>query len=187
MFYYEGILDGTGGKSGGRIAARSATRRPTGTKGASMSRAGTKSKAPAAKARSGGFLQQAGRVAGRVAGAAGRTAVAVANTLPVASSIVAGGQQLQQEIFGSPEDAVQAASSAGFPTMSVKAFQMPQGGIGYKPVLRGMGGRRKKRKGLSGSDLKGYMRTVKLAKMLVHTPRYMKKSIGKKRRRSSSF
>lgn len=105
---------------------------------------------------------------------------AVAETLPIGSSIVAGVREAKTQIFGSPEEAATAAAMSGQPVQAVRAVQMSDGSVGYRPVTR----KKKSRRGLSGSDLKGYMRTVRLAKMLVRTPKYMRAKPRRSTRRA---
>jgi len=162
--FYFGSLEGGYGGRGGRGGKRS------GTVSKSKSNKGTVSKAaktpfykPATKnPNPSGFRKGMATVLERGAD--------VAQVVGKALPYVQEGAQIGSSVVSS------------FRGSRAPATQMVMAPDGQMMVMRR---RKKKSKGLSGSDLKGYMRTVKLAKMLVHTPRYMKKSIGKARRRSS--
>ena len=157
-FYYGSLEGGYGGR-GGRGGKKS------GTVGASKAKSGTAAKAASRPAAAPARVVSPTRkaIADKVEGA-GKIAAAVGRAIPMVSTVAKAGSDII--------NVVRPNRSAGQMVMA------PDGQMFMR--------RRKKRsKGLSGSDLKGYMRTVKLAKMLVHTPRYMKKSVGKARRRSS--
>jgi hypothetical protein len=174
MSFYYGTLenDGYGGR-GGKGGKKS------GTKGSAKTKTGTTSKAAKVAARATKKPGFASRL--------GSAAVGVAENIPVLSNVIGAGEAIYNAFAGDgnvvlPGDASRSATPVMQRAVARAASGSPvMGADGMWYMKR----KKKSRKGLSGSDLKGYMRTVKLAKLLIHTPRYMKKSV--KKRRHSSF